>query len=227
MQVHAINTPIGTFVHHISLTNFKVAGKKILQPDGCWDLTVLRRSNGAQIVRMYQSTKAVVIEHEPGDEILGISFKPGVFTPFLPREAHHDKGIGLPLFGPHNFMIGSDRFEIPTAENIPVLVQRLVQKGILQTQASVAAMLGGQTIDASARTLQRAFLQGTGLTQKYFSQIVRAQKAVLLLQASTSAAQVASDLGYTDQAHMTKSLKHIMGQTPNQIYQSKIGRAHV
>lgn len=219
MQTHSIES----YVHHISLTHFDVAGKKLLQPDGYWDLTVLRRSNGTLLIRMYQATKAVVIEHAAGDEILAISFKPGVFIPFLPREARHDKGIALPFFGPHCFMIGGDRFEIPTPENAPLLVQQMIQRGILQTHSSVVAVLAGDPLAVSDRTLQRAFLQGTGLTQKYFAQIKRAQRAVALLQTGTPAAQVAGDLGYSDQPHMTKSLKHIMGQTPHQIYRTKDG----
>src|SRR5687768_16310088 len=127
MQVHFVSVPIESYIHHISLTSFNDAGKKILQPDGCWDLTILRRSDGTRIVRIYQATKAVTIEHAPGDEILGISFKPGVFIPFLPREARHDKGIGLNFFGEHGFMIGSDRFEIPTTENASSFVLRLIQ----------------------------------------------------------------------------------------------------
>jgi AraC-like DNA-binding protein len=208
---------IESFVHHISLTKFDLAGKKILQPDGYWDLTVLRRSNGTRLVRMYQTTKAVVIEHEPGDEILAISFKPGIFIPFLPHEARHDKGVALPFFGPGCFMIGSERFEIPTPENTHILIQRMIQKGVLQTHKIVVGALNGQPPVASDRTLQRGFLQSTGLTQKYFTQIKRAQKAVSMLQTGASAAWVAGDLGYSDQAHMTKSLKYIMGQTPGQI----------
>jgi hypothetical protein len=223
MQVHFTNPPVESYVDHISLTGFTAAGKKLLQPDGCWDFTVLRRSNGERMVRMYQATKAVVIEHAPGDEIFAISFKPGVSIPFLPREARHDKGIGLSFFGRDSFMIGSDRFEIPTPYNAPVLVQRLIQKGLLKTHSNVVATLGGQPPMTSERTLQRSFLQGTGLTKKYFTQIKRAQEAVVLLKAGTSAAQVASDLGYSDQAHMTKSLKYIMGQTPGQIYQTTDG----
>ncbi|HVI69383.1 MAG TPA: helix-turn-helix domain-containing protein [Magnetospirillaceae bacterium] len=220
MQVHFIHTPIESYVHHISLTRFGVAGKKILQPDGCWDLTVLRRSNGTRIMRIYQATKAVVIEHEPGDEILAISFKPGVFIPFLPRDARHDKGVGLFFFGPQNFMLGYDRFEIPSPENALGLVQKLIQRGVLHMRTDVMAVLDGHPPEVSDRTLQRAFLQSTGLTYKYLAQIKRAQKAVALLQTGISAAQVAGDLGYTDQAHMTHSLKYIMGQTPHQIYRA-------
>lgn len=223
MQVHFIQNPIESYVHHISLTTFGEAGKKILQPDGCWDLTVLRRCSGAPMVRMYQATKAVVIEHAPGDEILGISFKPGVFIPFLPRDARHDKGIGLPLFGAHDFMIGGNRFEIPTPENVLVLVQRLIQTGILQTHSNVVAALDGQLPEVSDRTMQRAFVQSTGVTQKYLTQIKRAQQAVDLLQAGTPAVQVAGDLGYSDQAHLTKSLKYIMGQTPHQVHRAANG----
>lgn len=217
MLTQFIHVPIESYVDHISLTRFSVTGKKLLQPDGCWDLTMLRRNKGECLVRMYHATKAVVIDHEPGDEILAISFKQGVFVPFAPHDARHDKGFGLPLFGQNGFMVGGDRFEIPSPESTPQLVQRLVQKGILQSHTNVAAALNGETSAVSGRTLQRAFLQSTGVTQKYLTQIKRAQETVSLLQSGVSAVQVAGDLGYTDQAHMTKSLKYLMGQTPKQV----------
>lgn len=221
MQSHSTNPRIELYIDHISLTRFNVACKSLLQPDGCWDFTFLRRGNGDITIRMYHATKPVVLDHSPGDEILGISFKTGVFIPSLPNDARHDKGVAIPFFGPRNFMIGGDRFEIPTPENTLELVRRLLQKGILQTHSNVIATLGGKPIEVSERTLQRAFIQSTGLTQKYLAQIKRAQAAIDLLQSGVSAVQVAGDLGYSDQAHMTKSLRHIMGQTPNQIAELK------
>ena len=56
-----------------------------------------------------------------------------------------------------------------------------------------------------------------GVTYKTFTQIERAQKAVALLQQGRPAADVAFALGYSDQPHMIRSVKAIMGQTPGQI----------
>jgi methylphosphotriester-DNA--protein-cysteine methyltransferase len=65
--------------------------------------------------------------------------------------------------------------------------------------------------------VQQHFKQTTGITQKSFQMIRRAQKAVRRLKAGEVPAGVAVDLGYTDQPHMIKSIKKIMGALPSNL----------
>ncbi|GLQ81367.1 hypothetical protein GCM10007881_48880 [Mesorhizobium huakuii] len=65
--------------------------------------------------------------------------------------------------------------------------------------------------------MQQHFKNTTGITQKDFQLIRRAQEAVRRLKAGDSAAAVAFDLGYTDQPHMIKSIKKIMGSLPSNL----------
>ena len=81
----------------------------------------------------------------------------------------------------------------------------------------MTSIVEGRPKAMTERTLQRHFLKTTGLTYKAFTQIERAQKAVALLQQGRPAADVAFALGYSDQPHMIRSLRAIMGQTPGQI----------
>lgn len=48
-------------------------------------------------------------------------------------------------------------------------------------------------------------------------QIERARRATLLLQDGLAIADVAHGAGYFDQAHLTRSLGRLVGQTPGQI----------
>ncbi|MCA9947639.1 MAG: AraC family transcriptional regulator, partial [Anaerolineales bacterium] len=65
------------------------------------------------------------------------------------------------------------------------------------------------------------FMAVTGMSPRKFSLIERARKAVDLLQTGLPASQVAVDAGYSDQPHLCRSLKAIMGQTPMQIQQTE------
>jgi methylphosphotriester-DNA--protein-cysteine methyltransferase len=65
--------------------------------------------------------------------------------------------------------------------------------------------------------VQRHFLEATGLTAKGLEQIQRACRAVELLAGGRRPVDVAVAQGYSDQSHLTRSLKAIMGQTPRQI----------
>jgi AraC-like DNA-binding protein len=60
-------------------------------------------------------------------------------------------------------------------------------------------------------------LRATGLTQGAAYQIERPQRAVALLQQGVSILDTVELLGYSDQPHLTRSLKHLVGQTPAQL----------
>jgi len=62
-------------------------------------------------------------------------------------------------------------------------------------------------------------LRATGLTQSAARQIERARYATYLLQQGVSILDTVEQAGYFDQPHLTRSLKHLIGQTPAQILQ--------
>jgi hypothetical protein len=201
----------------ISSIRFTAAGQTLMRPDGCWDIAILRRGESLQVLRTGLTTRSVTYQHDAGDEILVISFKPSSFMSLMPGERMRDEGVLLEKFGSRNFWIGTDVREIPTFENADVFVERLAREGIIESNPIVASIVEGRPKAMSERTMQRHFLKTTGLTYKSFTQIERAQKAVSLLRMGRPAADVAFALGYTDQAHMINSLKFIMGQTPGEL----------
>jgi AraC-like DNA-binding protein len=52
------------------------------------------------------------------------------------------------------------------------------------------------------------------MTQSRFRQIERARHAVQLLRSGSSILDVVHEAGYFDQAHLTRSLRQLIGQTP-------------
>jgi methylphosphotriester-DNA--protein-cysteine methyltransferase len=77
--------------------------------------------------------------------------------------------------------------------------------------------LRGNPPDLSVRSIQRKFLQTTGLTHGAISQIDRARRATILLQQGASILDAVYQAGYADQPHLTRSLKYYIGQTPAQL----------
>lgn len=69
----------------------------------------------------------------------------------------------------------------------------------------------------SFSTVRRRFLRATGLRPGTVRQIERARKAELLLKQGQSILDTVYEAGYFDQPHLTRSLKHFLGQTPAQI----------
>ena len=63
----------------------------------------------------------------------------------------------------------------------------------------------------------RRVRRATGLTLGAIRQIERAKQAAGLLDGGATILDAGMRAGYTDQAHLTRSLKRFMGQTPGQI----------
>jgi AraC-like DNA-binding protein len=78
--------------------------------------------------------------------------------------------------------------------------------------SSVARVAG-----AHPRTLGRLFERAVGLTPKRFARIVRFQAALRALGEEVDGARLASELGYSDQAHLVREVRALFGGTPTEV----------
>ncbi len=148
---------------------------------------------------------------------MGVIFKLGTFMPKLPIPTLVDGFIDLPQATSQSFWLNGSAWQVPTFENADTFVDRLVREGLLVHDLLVDTVLHGEVSDLSVRSTQRRFLQATGLTHTTVHQIERARRATLLLKQGDSILDTVFAAGYFDQPHLTRSLKHYIGQTPDQI----------
>jgi AraC-like DNA-binding protein len=192
--------------------------REMALPDGSWDLLFLRRGDGPLIVvQTGQIAAPLAVDSRAGDEMLTIAFKPEVYMPRLPGHMTFNQGLSRSVERDRAFWIDSERFEVPTFENVEHLVAALTRKGLLERDPVVSRALQGARQRLDERSIQRHFAEVTGLGLKSFQQIDRAHQAAQLLRQGEPASQVAAELGFSDQAHLTHSLKRFLGQTPRQI----------
>jgi Helix-turn-helix domain len=183
-----------------------------------WDFVVWKQ-NGKTFVSIHgpetHATRAPVPEDA---EFFGIVFRPGVFMPHLHKPSALVNGsIDLPDTTNGSFWLNSSTWELPTYDNADTFVDRLVKSRLLVREPVVESVLKGCMPYMSLRTVQRTFLRATGLTYRTMQQIERARRAAMLLREGASIADTVYQLGYFDHAHLTKSLKHFVGQTPSQL----------
>jgi AraC-like DNA-binding protein len=163
-------------------------------------------------------TIATPADFPAGIEFFGIVFKIGTFMPHLPAKLLMNRNdLNLPEANSNSFWLHGSAWEFPTFENVDTFVERLVREGLLVHEPVVDAALQGQLQDLSLRSVQYRFLHATGLTQATVHQIERAKQAAALLEKGRSILDTVYEAGYFDQAHLTRSLKRYMGQTPRQI----------
>ena len=194
-------------------------------PDGRWELVVLRSRGKTIVLQTGLISRPVLLENAAGDSLLAISFKPGVFAPCAPGATMLDRALVRPLVTARSFAIDGEALEIPTFESADQLVQRLATKGILSCDELVESAARGEPRAISPRSMQRHFMTALGMTPKQFEQIQRACRAVDLLRGGMTPSAVAHEAGYSDQPHLTRALRSIMGQTPAAIVREKMGAA--
>lgn len=159
-------------------------------------------------------TRATRMSYPPDAEWLGIRFKPGAYLAPRPARDLVNGGVNLPQAMRSSFWLNGSTWEVPNYDNADTFVEWLVRDDLLVIDRAVLAALQGERADSTLRTLQRRFLQATGVTQGTIRQIERARYAALLLKQGVSIVDAVYEAGYFDQPHLTRSMKYFIGRTP-------------
>jgi AraC-like DNA-binding protein len=182
-----------------------------------WEMVVSKYNGETHITVRGPETIAMPADSPAVAEFFGFPFKLGTFMPRLPVSMLVNGSLMLPKATGNSFWLNSAVWEIPTFDNVDVFVNRMIHQGILVHDPIVEAALQGQGQDVSLRSLQYRFLNATGLTQATIRQIERARHAAELLRQGVTILDTVYETGYFDQAHLTRSLKRFLGQTPSQV----------
>lgn len=181
------------------------------------EIAITRHRGRTTVTVRGPETRATRWSYPPDAEWLGIRFKPGVCISSQPARDLVNGAVNLPEALRGSFRLNGSTWQVPDYDNADTFVEWLVRDGLLLADPAVLSALQGEPAESSLRTLQRRFLQATGVTQSTVRQIERARYAVLLLKQGVSIANVAYQAGYFDQPHLTRSLKHFIGQTPTEL----------
>ena len=185
-----------------------------------WEMVVWHYEGETRITVRGPETKVTQADSPPDTEFFGIRFKVGSYMPYLPMKKLVDNDLTFPEATGKAFWLGSEVWEIPTFDSADVFDARMKRKGLLANDSVISAVLSDQPTELSVRALQYRFKNVTGLTQNAIRQIERSRQATTLLQQGQSILDVTHEMGYFDQAHLTRSLKRFMGQTPSELMNS-------
>ena len=186
--------------------------------EGNLELVVTRLGSFTQVTMRGPVTQAATVECPANGQWFAIRFRVGTYFPGLATARLLDhRDLHLPTTKDGRFWLAGDPWEIPGFENAEVFVARLAKRGLIAIEPAVEAAIEGDPQLLSQRSLQRHFLRATGVTHAQFRKIKRARHAVELLRSGTCILDVVYAAGYFDQAHLTRSLKYLIGQTPMKI----------
>jgi len=187
-----------------------------------WEMVVTRHQGRIFLTVRGPETKATMADCPAEGEWVAIRFKLGTFMPLLRATDLRDRrDVTLPEVTARSFWLNGSAWEYPDFENAETFVKRLVDDGLIAVDRSVVSALEGQRRELSIRSAQRHFLQATGITHSAIRQIERARHATNLLRQGVAILDTVHLADYFDQAHLTRSLKYLIGQTPAQIIRAE------
>ncbi|MET0975821.1 MAG: helix-turn-helix domain-containing protein [Leifsonia sp.] len=191
-------------------------GIYLASADACWDLIVTRATDGCSVRLSGPSSKPTSVAYTAGNRNVGIRFRTGVYFTHGDPCAMFDRTITLPMLSESTFALAGREWDLPTYGDIDDFVDELAAVGLLADDAIVSAALDGAVDEVSPRSVQRHFSRVIGLTPRQAHQVARAREAVARLQTGEPIAAVSYELGYADQAHMSRDVKRLTGYTPGQ-----------
>jgi Helix-turn-helix domain len=182
-----------------------------------WHMVFVKHRGNLRQLIVGPKTTAGIASWEEGAEILWIKFQPGTFMPHLPFRTLLDEETPLSEASSHRFWLDGSTWQVPDFDHVETFVARLERAGLLVQDPLVRAVLSEGIQGVPERTVRHRFSQATGLTQSHIRQVERAQQAMLLLERGVPIADVVFQAGYSDQPHLTRSLKQFVGHTPAHI----------
>jgi hypothetical protein len=206
------------FIERVWRCHSTRAGTFLSVASSHWEIVVSHLEGGTTITLRGPETRPRNVYCPRNGEWFAIRFRAGTFMPRLPVARLIDgNDVDLPQPSPSSFWLEGAAWELPAFDDAEAFVARLVKAGVIARDPAVAAALDGDPLAMSSRSAQRHFRQATGMTFGALRQIERARHATNLLRDGTSIIDAALAAGYYDQAHLTRSLKMLIGLTPAKV----------
>jgi AraC-like DNA-binding protein len=205
----------------------------LVLPDGCVDL--LWREGELMLAGLDRTARPSPVS--PGERILGLRLRPGVAGAVLGMPASEvlDVHVRLEeLLGPSARdlaeRLGETEGDDEAFELLEETIGSRIEGGPDHLVLAATRRLGfpgsrvdrlAESLGISERQLRRRFHQSVGYGPKTLDRVLRFRRLVAqsgaLAAGESDLARVAADLGYADQAHMTRDCLRLSGLTPVQL----------
>lgn len=234
VQALRVSLPAGALRAHVShywLSLDNSDDTYAIAPDGAVDVVLAIGAADYQVDVFGTTTKRSTLPLDIGKHYLGIRFRPGQSRHFLDAQARELTDS----FQPADEMLFPNMLDVAEWITDDSLFKRLdavllshlsrqpprhsridnVVRHIEATSGPLRIAELAQMYCKSRRQLERDFLDVVGLPAKLFTEIVRFQRAsALLANSNRPLAQIAAELGYTDQSHFSNEFSRFFGQPP-------------
>ena len=188
------------------------ARSSIVAADGCFDfIAVHDKARGRCSAYVYTPvTAAHVVASAAHTRFVGVRLQPGYGAAL--RECGPELARRVAADGPSSV----DALEAMVVDTLDAVTPpELVHEFVALARASLGEhRLTSRATGSAERELQRACQRWLGLSPKVFLRIERVWAARRKIREGHPLAAVAAELGYADQAHLSREVKQLLGVTP-------------
>jgi AraC-like DNA-binding protein len=212
-----------------------VSSERRILPDGCIDLVW----RGGRLLIAGPDTGAWISSVPPGGIVVGLRMRPAIGGSVLgvpASELRDERAEAVDVWG----KAGSELAERVGGESDPqgrrallasALAKRLATAGRADSLVLAASRRLGfpgsrvtelaDALGISDRQLRRRFHDAVGYGPKTLDRVLRFQRFVARIREADSGdqdlARIAADLGYADQAHLSRDCLRLSGMTPTEL----------
>lgn len=228
--------PLRAYISHYWLSLDNTDDTYSIWPDGTIDVVVTVGATDLRTEIFGSTTSRADLPLAIGSHYLGIRFRPGQSRHFLDIPASALTDCVQPVDGAF-FLDASEVAELISMNGLfarldTILLGHLRRRPphhsqmddvIRHIETTRGSLRISQLVDMygrSSRQFERQFLAVVGLPAKLFAEINRFQHAATLLAHTTlPLAQIASELGYADQSHLTHEFSRFSEMPPSRLRQ--------
>ncbi|EXG79841.1 helix-turn-helix domain-containing protein [Cryptosporangium arvum] len=157
-------------------------------------------------------------------EVFGVAFRPGAFRPFLDGPVSSLAGRSVAAAA----IFGRDGAPTPDAVESLLLAREPVLTAAATSARDAVELIASEPaltrvealaarLDVGVRSLQRLFAEHVGLGPKWCIRRYRLAEVTSRLESGADVdwAALAAELGYADQAHLSRDFTAILGEPPS------------
>lgn len=180
--------------------------------DPCISIILVKSDESAEVILRGPETKPRSDTLLPGYTWTGIRLQPGIRLKNFPTHQYTNGFRTLPADSKGRFRFEGTLLQFPGFENVEQLIERMYDLGYISGEVMHSQALSKQGM--SSKSYARLVKRTTGLSPYKLHQLQRISEALRLLRQGMPAASVATELGFADQAHLTRAAKQFLGTPP-------------
>jgi len=183
--------------------------------DPCISMIFIKGKDSAEVILRGPETKPRSEVLLPGHIWTAIRLQPGVQLRNFPVEQIADSFRTVSADSEGWFHFEGQQLQFPGFHNAEQLIIQMQKRGLIIGKAIDGTE--GPKEGISSKSYSRLVKRTTGLSPHKLKQLQRIHEALQLLQQGAPATKVAAELGFVDQAHLTRAAKQFLGHTPREL----------